>query len=133
MSKFTQLGYDFSIQEFNWIKGGLQIYRPRGYVDSLEILKAHLVRRVDTATDYSTPVADLDFNDFDKIINGLPSQQRKVYIAENIRTYINQKSDLIRHIPRDRSPWGFLGVSKYIYERTLNDAIANIKRRGGLV
>lgn len=132
MGKFTQLGLDFGAQERNWIKGGQQWYCPKNCVDSLEILRKHLVRRADSATTYSVPIADLDFHDFDRLVQWLPLLQRKIYIAENIRAYFNPKTGFKRLIPRDRNPWDFLGVSKFIYERTLNDAIANIKYRGEL-
>ena len=133
MGKFAQLGFDFFIQERNWIKGGMQSFKPKGCVDSLEVLKAHLLRKVDSSTDYIAPVADLDFDEFNKLVQWLPAYQRKVYIAENIRSYISPKSGFIRFIPKDRSPWDFLGLSKHTYERVINEAIRNIKHHGGLV
>ena len=86
-----------------------------------------------SASDYSDPLADLDFHDFDHFVAWLPKRQKEVFIAELLRVYISPKTGLKRYIRNDRYPWAFVALSKHDYQRILKEAIANIKRRAGLI
>lgn len=133
MARFIQLGNSYSAQEANWVKGGLLKYGPRKHVDSLEVIKKYMMIRNLSASDYSEPVADFDFYDFDYFVGWLPKRQQQVFIAEMLRYYVIPKTKMIKPIGCGRNPWAFISLSKHDYKRILDEAIANIKKQAGLV
>jgi hypothetical protein len=129
-NQFAQLGRYFEAQEQNWVKGARQLYQPKEYTDSTNLLIAAAKEKSESATEYREPLYELDWHDFNKVLAKLRPLPLEIYKLSRLHYYIDA---LGRRKYIYRRKWVALGITEYKFEQQLAWSIDSIKRWGDLL